>query len=249
LSELWFLPLCIISARPFHMAVFIKNLHPWTVTPREAVNIQVELKDKLSTLAPKHEIRIVAGADVSYSKTTRTCFASIVVVDLQEMRMIDHAHHVAACSFPYIPGLLTFREGPPLLEAFLKLGTEPHAVIFDGQGQAHPRGMGVAAHLGLFIDLPTVGCAKTRLTGTHEEVGSEPGDYVLLERENRAIGAVVRTRRKVKPLYVSPGHLMDLRGAIDLVIRSCSGYRIPEPLRLAHLHANRLRQTETDLAP
>jgi deoxyribonuclease V len=229
------------------MAIFIKDLHPWIVTPREAVNIQITMRDKVVTLAPRHEIRIVAGADVSYSKTTKTCFASVVVVDLQEMRVLDHAHHVSLCSFPYIPGLLTFREGPPLLAAISKLSIAPHAVIFDGQGQAHPRGMGVAAHLGLFIELPTVGCAKTRLVGTHEEVGPRTGDYVPLKRDELVIGAVVRTRRNVKPVYVSPGHLMDFKNAIELVMKSCSGFRIPEPLRLAHLHANDLRKKETGI--
>jgi len=229
------------------MAVFIKDLHPWVVTPQEAANIQITVRDNLVTLAPAHEIRIVAGADVSYSKTTKTCFASVVVVDLQGMHIIDYAYHVAACSFPYIPGLLTFREGPPLLAAISKLSTAPHAIIFDGQGQAHPRSMGVAAHLGLFIELPTVGCAKTRLVGTHEEVGPRTGDYVLLRKGDHVIGAVVRTRRNVQPVYVSPGHLMDFKTAIELVIKSCSGYRIPEPVRLAHLYANRLRQKGTKM--
>jgi deoxyribonuclease V len=226
------------------MNVLIRDLHPWDLTPREAVRVQLAFRDHVLASPPAHEIHLVAGADVSYSRKTKTCFASVLVMDIRRMEVIDRADHVSECSFPYVPGLLTFREGPSLLEAFSRLHKAPQAVIFDGQGQAHPRGMGLAAHLGLFLELPTVGCAKTRLTGIHEEVGPRKGDYVLLQRDQHIIGAVLRTRRNVKPVYVSPGHYMDLPAALNLVMRSCSGFRIPEPLRLAHQAANRLRQGE-----
>jgi deoxyribonuclease V len=223
------------------LTLIIQDLHPWNVTPKEAVHIQLAFRDHITASPPTHQFNLVAGADVSYCRKIKTCFASVVVMDIRSMEVIDRANHADECLFPYVPGLLTFREGPPLLAAFSKLKIVPEVVIFDGQGQAHPRGMGLAAHLGLFLELPTVGCAKTRLIGTHKEVGPLKGEYALLMHDEQVIGAAVRTRFKTKPLYVSPGHHMDLAGAISLIMRSCTGYRIPEPLRVAHQTSNRLR--------
>jgi deoxyribonuclease V len=225
------------------MPLNVHDLHPWDVSPKEAVRIQQDLRQKLKFSPLVSTVRTVAGADISYEKATKTCFAAVVVIDLDSSRMVERASHVCECLFPYVPGLLTFREGPALIKAFSLLETRPDAVIFDGQGIAHPRKMGLAAHLGLFLDLPSIGCAKTRLWGEHSEVGNEAGAVVPLMKKGEQLGTVVRTRKNVKPVYVSPGHLIDMDGAVKVVLESGRGYRLPEPVRQAHIMANRLRET------
>jgi deoxyribonuclease V len=221
----------------------IKRLHRWDVTHREAVDIQQELKEKLilhdeDVIEP---IKTIAGADVSYEKRKGLLFAAVVLLSWPAMDIIEDAYSIEEVRFPYIPGLLTFREGPPLLKAFEKLNHSPDAVIFDGQGIAHPRGIGLASHIGLFLDIPTVGCAKTRLIGSYDPVGNRVGDCSSMTYKDRTIGAVLRTREKVKPVFVSPGHRIGLQRAVELVLSCCTGYRLPEPTRRAHLAVNRLR--------
>ncbi len=133
-----------------------------------------------------------------------------------------------------IPNLLSFRESPILLKAITKIKSEPDVIILDAQGIAHPRGIGLASHIGLLLDKPSIGCAKTRLIGEYDEVGEEAGNYTLLKTKEKTIGAVLRTRKKVKPVFISPGHKIDLDTSIDLVLKSCRGYRLPEPTRQAH---------------
>jgi len=221
----------------------IKHLHRWDVTYREAVAIQQELKEKLilhdeDVVEP---IKTIAGADVSYEKRNGLLFAAVVLLALPTMDIIEEASSIEEVRFPYIPGLLTFREGPPLLKAFEKLNHNPDAVIFDGQGIAHPRGIGLASHMGLFLDIPTVGCAKTRLIGSYDLVGDRVGDCTALIHNNQSIGAVLRTREKVKPVFVSQGHRIGLQRAVEVVLSCCTRYRLPEPIRRAHLIVNRLR--------
>ena len=144
-------------------------------------------------------------------------------------------------SFPYVPGLLSFREAPPLLKAFEKLSQSPDLAIFDGQGIAHPRGIGLASHLGLFLDVPTIGCAKSRLVGEHEPVGMEKGEMSDLIYKGESVGRVLRSKRDVKPLFVSPGHRISQDRAAEIVLSCCRGYRFPEPIRRAHLKVNELR--------
>lgn len=221
----------------------IKYLHPWDITYKNAVNIQAELKEELiihDKYFPK-EIRTVAGADISYSKQDDMFFSAVVLLAYPTMDIIEEVSVAERAPFPYIPGLLTFREGPALLKAFEKLTSVPDCVIFDGQGTAHPRGIGLASHMGLFLDIPTIGCAKKRLVGVHGKVGPDVGDFADLKLDGRIVGAVVRTREKVKPLFISPGHKIGLRKAIQVALTCCMGYRLTEPVRRAHLAVNRIR--------
>jgi deoxyribonuclease V len=220
-----------------------RALHPWNVTYAEAVTIQQELKKKLILRDSdiSQQVRTIAGADISYSRGDDLFFAAVIVCDFPALNILETATYSKRVTFPYIPGLLTFREGPALIEAFNKLENIPDVVIFDGHGIAHPRGMGLASHMGLLIDIPSIGCAKKRLTGTYEEPGTEVGDYTCLELNGSTIGAVLRTKKNVKPVFVSQGHKIGLTTAIDIVLSSCTRYRLAEPVRRAHLEVNRMR--------
>jgi len=222
--------------------VELRELHGWDLSPSEAVALQrrlspdVVLKNKL----PK-SIRTVAGVDVSYEKGGGLFHAAVVVLSFPELDVVDESSASGFVTFPYVPGLLSFRELPVLLHAFRGLDTVPDAVLVDGQGIAHPRRLGLASHLGLWLDIPTVGCAKSRLCGEHEEPGLTKGDRSPLLVKGEVVGAVLRSRAGVKPLYVSPGHLVDVVGSADFALACCKRYRMPEPTRLAHLLSNRLR--------
>ncbi len=161
-------------------------------------------------------------------------FASVIVFELHTMQKIEAVTASGRVDFPYIPGLLSFRESPILLKAITKIKSEPDVIILDAQGIAHPRGIGLASHIGLLLDKPSIGCAKTRLIGEYDEVGEEAGNYTLLKTKEKTIGAVLRTRKNVKPVFISPGHKIDLGTSIELVLKSCRGYRLPEPIRQAH---------------
>ncbi len=221
----------------------VKNLHSWDVDYRTAVAIQADLRGKLilSDDGPV-DIRIVAGADISCSKGDDRVYAAVVLLDAATLDVVEEASWSGRVSFPYIPGLLTFREGPALLRAFEKLRRRPDMVLFDGQGVAHPRGFGLAAHMGLILGLPSVGCAKTRLIGAFEEPGSRRGQQAPLVLDGRVIGAVLRTKDRVKPIFVSQGHRVSLDRAADVVLQCTRRYRIPEPVRRAHILVNKLRQ-------
>jgi deoxyribonuclease V len=219
------------------------SLHDWNVTPREAQAIQNRLRDEVR-VEPLDvaSLRTAAGADLSFDKGEDTVFAGVVVLDLATMEVIERAGVRTRAAFPYIPGLLSFRETPPILEAWARLTTRPDALICDGQGLAHPRRFGIACHLGLLLDLPTVGCAKSILTGHHEPVGSEPGDWASLIHRGETVGAALRTRAGVSPVFVSVGHRCDLPSAIALVRRCGGRTRVPETTRHAHLFVNALRR-------
>jgi deoxyribonuclease V len=211
------------------------NLHPWTLDPEEAVKLQIDLRRRLVLAWDGRPVRTVAGVDVDFpGKLAR---AAIVVLAFSDLTRLAAATADAALDFPYIPGLLAFREGPAVLAAWEKLLIKPDLVFFDAQGIAHPRGIGMAAQMGLWLERPAIGVAKSRLYGDHAEVGQKAGDWTELCDENdpaAVIGAVLRTREKARPLYVSPGHLIDLEHAVEFVLRCCRGYRLPEPSRLAH---------------
>jgi len=215
------------------------NLHSWEVNPREAIQLQKELKKKISLKKFFNKVKIVAGADVSYYKNNM--IAGIVILKFPQLEIIEKKSSLSPVNFPYIPGFLTFREGPSLLEALKKIKIEPDVILFDGQGIAHPRRMGIATHLGLFLDKPTIGCAKSRLSGKYTSVGEEKGDYTLLKEGEEILGAVLRTRRKVKPIFVSPGHKIDLSNSIEIVLKCIVKYRLPLPVREAHIFVNQIR--------
>jgi len=224
-----------------------RELHRWDVTYREALAIQEDLTGKLilTDAGRPAPPRTVAGADISYDRGSDLFFAAVVLMDYPGLAVREEASHSARVSFPYIPGLLSFREGPPLLAAFAKLSQTPDCVLFDGQGIAHPRGIGLASHLGLLLDLPAIGCAKSRLVGSHGEVGEKGGDWTGLHYGDKRIGAVVRTRERIKPVFVSQGHRISLERAVEVVLACCRGYRLPEPLRRAHLTVNIARMGDT----
>jgi deoxyribonuclease V len=186
----------------------------------------------------------IAGADVSYDKGSTKFFAGVVVVRTTDLTVIERRGAARESPFPYIPGLLSFREAPALLEAFAQVQSAPQAVMFDGQGIAHPRRLGIASHVGLWLNLPCIGCAKSLLTGRYQEPGREAGSTSPLRDGHEVIGQVVRTKTGVQPLFVSPGHRIDLDSAVRWVLAACRGYRLPEPTRQAHLFVNELRRGE-----
>ena len=209
-----------------------RSLHSWDVTPEAAREIQNRLRREVIAADRFGTINTVAGVDIGLKKDI--ALASVVVLSFPELQVVDS--EVAACAvrFPYIPGLLSFREIPPLLTAFDRLQTEPDLVIVDGQGIAHPRRFGLASHLGLILDKPTIGCAKSRLWGRYEEPGPEQGAYTHLVDKGEVIGAAVRTRTNVRVVYVSVGHRISLDSARTLTLACCRGYRLPETTRHAH---------------
>ncbi|MFZ5983379.1 MAG: endonuclease V [Acidobacteriota bacterium] len=189
------------------------------------------------------KIRYVAGADVSCGLRGRTFWGGYAVCDIEEgFAVADSAVVRMEVDFPYVPGLLAFREVPVLAEAFALLRVRPDAVLVDAQGTAHPRRFGSAAHLGVALGVPTVGCAKSRLCGEHREPGPERGAFTPLLLDGETVGAVLRTRAGVKPVYVSPGHLSDLPTCLDLVLRCSPRWRVPEPIRRAHDLVNGARR-------
>jgi deoxyribonuclease V len=208
--------------------------HPWDLTTDQAKEIQTQLATKViaETTFEPDQIKSVAGIDVSIRENRAQ--AAAVVLSFPDLEPIDHSLSQAPVSFPYVPGLLAFREGPCVLEALAKLRHWPDLMVFDGQGVAHPRRIGLAAHMGVILDQPSIGCAKSRLIGSHEEPGSEVGERAPLHDGGQVIGAVVRTRAGVKPVFVSIGHRIDLETAVGFVLRCTRGYRLPETTRYAH---------------
>ncbi len=220
----------------------VKNLHPWEVTYHQAVAIQERLQKKLRSKPLRKDVGLVAGADISYNRKSPDLYAAVLVMRLPELEIVETQLVKAKATFPYIPGLLSFRELPAVVRAFEKLKTVPDAVLCDGQGIAHPRGFGLAAHLGLLLDLPAAGCAKTLLVGECKRVADRRWSKADLIYKDAVVGTVLRTRAGVKPVYVSPGHKIDLEGSVALV-RQCVGkYRLPEPTRQAHLIVNEFRR-------
>ena len=215
--------------------------HRWDLDPSEARALQAELAGEVDTSRPLGPVGTVAAADVSYNKFDPTLYAAVVVVDARTLEVVDRAGATAGAAFPYVPGLLSFREAPAVLEAFRKVSVRPDVVLCDGQGYAHPRRLGLACHLGLWLGVPTVGCAKSRLCGTFDEPGPDRGDRSPLVDGGETVGTVLRTRSRVSPLYVSAGHLCDLESAVRVVLAASTRYRLPVPARLAHEYVNELR--------
>lgn len=209
-----------------------RALHSWDVTPEEARRIQNRLRTQVIRTDQFGVINTVAGVDIGLKKDIAR--ASVVVLSFPELQVVDSVVTESPVRFSYIPGLLSFREIPPLLTAFSQLQTEPDLVIVDGQGIAHPRRFGLASHLGLVLDKPTIGCAKSRLCGQYEEPESEQGSYTDLVDKGEVIGAAVRTRTNVRVVYVSIGHRVSLDLARTFTLACCHGYRLPETTRHAH---------------
>lgn len=219
----------------------IKQIHDWDVSTREARAIQTELAGRIVRRRLGSAVRLAAGLDCAFSADKQRIGAVIVVLSYPEFEMVEVSRAIAAVTFPYVPGLLTFREAPVCLEAAAGLSHKPDVFLIDGQGIAHPRRIGLASHLGLFLDAPTIGCAKSRLIGEYDPPGAKKGSYSLLKDKGETIGAVVRTRDMIKPLFVSPGHLCTLEDAVRMTLRCTTRYRLPEPTRLAHQEVTRMK--------
>ena len=218
----------------------IHLLHPWDVTVSQALQIQKRLRKCLIFEPSAKPFRTVAGADVACERSGNYAFASVAVFTLPDLKILEEAFAEARLTFPYVPGLLSFREVPPLLDAFRKLKVVPDVVLCDGQGFAHPRRMGLACHLGLALDLATVGCAKSVLVGKFRLPGPRRGARSQLRLGKEKVGIVLRTRTGVKPVFVSPGHRMDFRRAVEVVLETTRTFRLPEPIRWAHRQAGAL---------
>lgn len=212
----------------------LNRLHDWQIDVTGAMELQRRLATQVSRSGGAIAPRFVAGVDVSISKAQGTATGAVVVLEYPGFALVEVKVIQGRVDFPYIPGLLSFQESPLILEACEQLSVTPDLVLVDGQGIAHPRRFGLACHLGLFLDIPTIGCAKSRLCGRHDVPGVEPGNCADVMDGDEIIGVALRTRLGVNPVYVSVGHKIDLQGAIHWVLECCRGYRLPEPTRLAH---------------
>lgn len=211
------------------------------MTPTEAVALQKELAKEVRIQPFPGMPGLIAGSDVSFDKHSPTVYAGFVVLDSKNLQIVDRAAVKMDVHFPYVPGLLSFREIPALLRAWEKLKLKPELIVVDGHGIAHPRRFGIASYLGLVLNLPTIGCGKKRLVGTYEEPGIEAGSSTELQLRDEQVGVVLRSKRKVSPIFVSPGHLMNIKDAVRILMSVRAGYRLPEPTRQAHLYVNELR--------
>jgi deoxyribonuclease V len=215
----------------------IGKLHGWNVSPGEAIAIQNNLAGLVSFCDEIKSPHFIAGADISIDRLRTWATAAVVVLRYPELELVNSIVIQDKVDFPYVPGLLSFREAPLISRACEKLDTEFDLLLVDGQGVAHPRRLGLASHLGLILNSPTIGCAKSRLLGTYQEPPDEVGRWTELVDNGDLIGAVLRTRKGTKPIYVSIGNKVSLSSAVDWTLACCRNYRIPEPLRLAHIMA------------
>ena len=218
----------------------IHHLHDWNISASEAIALQKRLAAEIDYHHPIDidAVKLVAGVDVSVKTDPisgrANSQAAVVVLTYPQMDVVETALAQMPTPFPYIPGLLSFREGPVLEDAFTKLQSEPDVFIFDGMGRAHPRRIGIASHMGLWLQKPSIGCGKSLLTGHFAEPDAERGGRSDLIDRGEVIGVVLRTRTNVKPVFISVGHLADLESSVELVLRCTSKYRLPDPIRAAH---------------
>ena len=221
----------------------IVNLHSWDVSPKEAIWIQREIRGKIIPFGKVEPVRWVAGADVAYDKRRHTTYAGVVILRMSDLAVVETRIAECPTSFPYIPGLLSFREAPALVQALKKIQTEPDIIFIDGHGLSHPRSAGIASHIGLLTDRPVIGCAKSLLVGDYQDPPLTRGSQSNIYDEHpEIIGAVVRTRDEVKPVFVSIGHRIDLDEAVRLTLSCGRGYRIPEPTRQADLLVEKVKR-------
>ena len=214
-----------------------------------ALEFQRELSKKVIIKKELKELRTVAGADLSILKNEKKLICGIILFSYPDLTEIERVYTVSDEKFPYIPGLLAFREGPAIIETFKKLGQRPDLLIIDGQGIAHPRGFGIACHVGVLLDIPAMGIAKKRLYGKYAEPGEKRGSWSpLLSKEGDVIGSVLRTRDNTKPVFVSPGHKIDTESAREIALVCARGYRIPEPTRRADIYVAELKKGVYDRA-
>lgn len=211
-------------------------LHSWNVTPAEAIQIQKELSRQIIIEGCPGNISVIAGIDCAFSRDDNTGYCAIILYSFPDLSVIEECYHYSDIPFPYVPGLLSFREGPLILETFRKLSQKPDCIIIDGQGIAHPRRFGIASHIGFLLDIPSIGCAKSRLCGMYDNPGVTSGSAVpLTDNNGEQIGIVYRTRDNVKPVFISPGHRVGFESALKIITRCSGKYRIPLPTRNADI--------------
>lgn len=213
----------------------------WNLTPRAAMRLQEKLRERVVEDDQFGAVRKVAGADMAFDPETQTAFAGVVVYRFPGLEELERCSARRRLRFPYVPGLLSFRESPVLLAAFARLRTEPDLILIDGHGRAHPRLFGIACHMGLLLEKPTIGCAKSLLVGEHENPQPQSGATAPLFFKGRRVGVVLRTRERVKPIYVTVGHRVSLDSAVKLVSQCVDGFRIPKPTREADRYVRQLR--------
>jgi len=223
----------------------VQTLHEWEVSIARAKEIQLSLAKRVVTESEVINPSLVAGIDISAPDAQGIARGAVVILRYPELSIVEVEIAQGKLTLPYIPGLLSFRETPLILAACEKLSNVPDLILVDGQGIAHPRRFGLASHVGLFLDLPTIGCAKSILCGQHQPVGEDVGSHADLLDNGELIGAALRTKAGVRPIYVSVGHKIDLASALQFVIECCCGYRLPEPTRLAHLAAGGMLTSES----
>jgi deoxyribonuclease V len=219
-------------------------LHRWSMSPRQAISLQKRLAGQIRIEPLREAPRLVAGADVAFSADGRRCLAGVVVWDVPTSQVVEEQLAWRPAKFPYVPGLLSFREAPAVLAAVRKLRSRPDVFMFDAQGVAHPRRMGLASHVGLLMDCPSIGCAKSRLCGEQIVPAIAAGSIAPLIDHGETVGVVLRTRGGINPVYVSIGHRVTLDGAIAVVLSCVTRYRLPEPTRLAHILVTGHRRDE-----
>jgi deoxyribonuclease V len=221
-------------------------LHQWDVQPKDAIALQEKLRSLVKLTPLKKKIKTIAGADVSFNLYEKDVYAGIIVLRYPELTPVAHALVKTRAEFPYIPGLLSFREIPALLECFKKLTIIPDLIVVDGQGIAHPRRLGIASHLGVVLGIPTIGCAKSKLYGVGK-IPTEPNqtEKIVDPKTNEAIGMYFKAKRGAKPLIISPGHLTTLQDTLAIISKTLRGYKLPEPTRQAHLLVNQFRKGDT----
>lgn len=208
--------------------------HKWIVNLSEAKDIQNKLKNNIRIQPLKKEIHTICGVDTAFDNKKKLCFTALVLVSYPEIEILEEMYVVGRIQLPYIPGFLSFREGPSIVKALHRLTVQPDILMFDGQGIAHPRSMGIATHIGILFNIPSIGCAKSKLSGTYDQMGKQKGNFsYLFSKGNKKIGVVLRTRDNVKPVFVSPGHLIDVNDSKKYVLCSAVKYKLPEPTRLA----------------
>lgn len=208
-----------------------RRLHSWRVSPREAIRIQSRLRSQVELADRLPQVRCVAGADMAFDLNANRAVAGVVIYAFPQMEEIERLWGETEITFPYVPGLLSFREAPALLKVFARVKNAPDLIFCDGHGYAHPRRFGITCHLGLLLDTPTIGCAKSLLIGTHERLAQTAGSWTPLRDGTEVIGAVLRTREAVNPIYVTQGHRVSLPTALKFVLGVLDGYRIPRPTR------------------
>jgi deoxyribonuclease V len=219
--------------------------HRWTLTPKQAMQIQSKLAGQIIVRKPDHELRFIAGVDLAFTSGMTHCVAGAVVWDRREKRIIETSHAKRLVRFPYIPGLLSFREAPTVLAALRRLHHPVDALMCDGHGIAHPRRFGLACHVGYICNVPAIGCGKSRLIGAYEKPAARRGSSQSLKVATEKVGLVLRTRDNVNPIFVSVGHLIDLKTARRVALDCACGYRLPEPTRQADILVAKLTRSKT----